>query len=165
MPYSFGFYKDEIAKHILNNVPRDAKILDVGAGSGTYGMMLNAFYHIDALEIFEDYIKEFKLHEIYQNIHIGDIKKFIFTQYDYLIIGDVLEHLSIPDAKYLLAKINHHKKKCIVAVPYQMKQGVVNNNIHEVHWQEDLTPEIMAFRYPSLKLLMGNQEYGYYINY
>jgi hypothetical protein len=30
--------------------------------------------------------------------------------------------------------------------------------------QPDLTPKIMTERYPQLKLLIGNDRYGYYIN-
>ena len=52
-----------------------------------------------------------------------------------------------------------------MAVPYLWEQGPEFNNPYEIHLQPDLTPEIMSERYPSLKLLFGNEGYGYYINY
>jgi hypothetical protein len=50
----------------------------------------------------------------------------------------------------------------MVAVPY-MEQGEWGGNIHETHYQPDLTPENMLERYPSLELL-SNEWYGYYIS-
>ena len=51
----------------------------------------------------------------------------------------------------------------IVAVPYQYEQGEEYGNVYEIHKQDDLTPEIVKKRYPMLKLLYGNDEYGYYV--
>jgi hypothetical protein len=39
------------------------------------------------------------------------------------------------------------------------------DNVHETHLQPDLTPEIFLERYPMMKLLVGDDKYGYYINY
>ena len=51
----------------------------------------------------------------------------------------------------------------IVAVPYELEQGIEEDNIYEIHKQPDLTPKIMEERYPMLKLLYKNDIYGYYI--
>ena len=51
----------------------------------------------------------------------------------------------------------------IVAVPYQYKQGIVDDNEYEIHKQDDLTNEIFLERYPFMRLLIGNDIYGYYI--
>jgi hypothetical protein len=53
----------------------------------------------------------------------------------------------------------------MIAVPYMYRQGEWEGNVYETHWQPDLTPEVMALRYPELKLLVGDAVYGYYINY
>ena len=166
MPYSYSLFKDQVRDHIVDNFPKHTKFLDVGAGSGTYGRMLKPHYEkVDALEIFPEYIKMFKLEEVYNKIHIGDILEFSFLEYDYIIMGDILEHLSIKDAKELIKKITHSGKKCLVAIPYTMEQGEVNGNIYETHLQPDLTHEVFLFRYPMMKELYRNHEYGYYINY
>ena len=54
-------------------------------------------------------------------------------------------------------------KEMIVAVPYELEQGIEEDNIYEIHKQADLTPENMKERYPMLKLLYKNELYGYYI--
>ena len=166
MPYSYGYFKLEVEYHIMRNIPRDAKIIDVGAGSGTYGLMLKPhFYHLDALEIFDSYIDEFKLKDIYKNVFNGDVLDFRFKGYDYAILGDIIEHLSVEDADSLLTMLLHRNIKCLVAVPYMMKQAEVNGNIYEEHKQDDLTHDLFIKRYPYMGVLYRNSEYGYYINY
>lgn len=166
MPYSYDYFKIEVGKHIIKTQPQSSKILDVGAGSGKYGAMLRMWFNnIDALEIFEPYIEQFNLKEIYNNVYNDNIIHFDIAEYDYIIMGDILEHLSIKDAKELIKKITHSGKKCLVAIPYTMEQGEVNGNIYETHLQPDLTHEVFLFRYPIMKELYRNHEYGYYINY
>jgi len=166
MPYSYGYFKLEVEYHIMSNIPRDAKIIDVGAGSGTYGLMLKKhFYNVDALEIYEDYINEFKLKDIYDNVFNVDVLDFRFKGYDYAIFGDIIEHLSVEDADTLLTMLLYRDIKCLVAVPYQMIQGKVNGNIYEEHKQDDLTHDLFLKRYPYMGLLYRNTEYGYYVNY
>lgn len=166
MPYSYDYFKLEVGRHLVKNLPPDTKILDAGAGSGKYGSMLRHWFnYIDALEIFEPYIEQFKLNEIYNNVYNDNIVSFDISIYDYIIMGDILEHLSVEDAHNLLTKIHLSNKKCLVAIPYTMEQGEVNGNIYETHLQPDLTHEVFLFRYPMMKLLYRNFEYGYYINY
>lgn len=166
MPYSYGEFKTEVRNHIVDNFGEYTKILDVGAGSGTYGKLLNAHYKkIDALEIFPEYIQKFNLKDIYTQVHIGNIMDFDIIPYDYIIMGDILEHLTFHDATDILWRINAFKKKVLVAVPYQFEQGEEFGNIYETHHQPDLTVALMYQRYPSLRLLYGDNRYGYFINY
>jgi len=100
----------------------------------------------------------------YDNVYLGSIVDFDISKYDCIILGDILEHINIKDAKKLVTKIHNLNKKCLVAVPYEMEQGEYEGNKYEEHLQPDLTPKIMTERYPQLKLLIGNERYGYYIN-
>lgn len=166
MPYSYDYFKIDVCKHIIKTQPQSSKILDAGAGSGKYGAMLRMWFNnIDALEIFEPYIEQFNLKEIYNNVYNDNIIHFDIAEYDYIIMGDILEHLSVEDAHNLITKIHLGGKKCLVAIPYTMEQGEVNGNIYETHLQPDLTHDVFLFRYPMLKELYRNHEYGYYINY
>lgn len=166
MPYSYSYFKEEVKQHLISNFDSDIKILDVGAGSGSYGLLLNSYFkNIDALEIFSDYIHQFNLNDIYENVYESDILDFDISKYDYLILGDIIEHLEFTDANLLLRYITNSNKKCIVAIPYLMQQGEVNGNVYEVHKQDDLTNDIFIERYPYMRLLYCNNEYGYYINY
>ena len=166
MPYSYTLYKEEVKNHFFKNVHPNVKILDVGPGCGTYSHLLKErFDNMDAIEIFEPYINQFDLRNKYNNVTIGDIRTFDFSGYDYIIIGDVLEHLSVADAKELISKIQNLDILCLVAVPYNYEQGTYMDNVHETHLQPDLTPEIFSERYPMFKLLIGDDKYGYYVNY
>jgi hypothetical protein len=48
----------------------------------------------------------FKLNEYYRNVFLGNIMTFDFSKYDYLIMGDIIEHLKIEDAQKLLFDIS-----------------------------------------------------------
>jgi len=166
MPYSYGYYKNEIKQHLLSSIGVHSKILDVGAGCGTYAILLSPEYqNIDAIEIFEDYVERFKLHDLYNHVYIADILDFNFDSYDYIILGDVLEHMSVADAQMILEKINQNEQKCLVAIPYMFEQGESNGNVFETHLQPDLTHEVFMQRYPCMRLLYRNEQYGYYCNY
>lgn len=166
MPYSYGYFKEDFKQHLFSNFNKNIQILDVGAGSGSYGLLLNNnFKNIDCIEIYEPYIDQFNLRNIYRSVILGDIKELNLFIYDYIILGDVLEHLSIEDSSSLLNKIYNNDIYCMVAIPFEMKQDEVGGNIYEKHHQDDLTNEIFLTRYPMMNLLFKNEHYGYYVNY
>lgn len=150
----------------MRNIPHYYKVLDVGAGSGKYGTMLKHYFGgIDAIEIYEPYIEKFDLHSIYTRIFCADVVDFDISEYDFLILGDIVEHLELKVAQNLLGYIHNANKKCLVAVPYQMEQGEVDGNVHETHLQPDLTPQNFIVRFPYMRELFANELYGYYTNY
>jgi cyclopropane fatty-acyl-phospholipid synthase-like methyltransferase len=164
MPYSYSKYKKEVQQLILQHIKPDSVILDVGAGSGSYADLLYPYYSIDGIEIFENYISMFYLETKYKNVIRGNILDYDFDVYDFLIMGDVLEHMTVEDAQWILKKIEENGQSVLVAVPYMFEQGEEYGNKHETHLQPDLTPELMAKRYPHLKLVYGDSNYGYYVN-
>jgi autotransporter strand-loop-strand O-heptosyltransferase len=164
MPYSFTYFKDEVKEWFLHNVPTSKRILDVGPGMGTYSDLLRSSgYRIDAIEIYEPYIDKYKLRKKYDNVYVGDITKFDISDYDFIILGDVLEHISTDLAVDLIRNITE-KKECLVAIPYEMEQGEHEGNIHETHHQPDLTHDVMFERYPELTCIYRNEHYGYYMH-
>ena len=166
MPYSYDYFKKEIRQHFKKNISTESRILDVGPGSGTYAKLLNPLgFQLDCVEVWEPYIQQFGLNDLYRKVILGNIMTTNFTNYDYLILGDILEHLSTNDAIKLLESINSQKIKCLIAVPYLYEQDSFEGNKFEIHLQPDLTPEIVLKRYKSLKLLYRNESYGYYTNY
>ena len=163
MPHSYNFYKEDIKEWIIKNVPRHKRILDVGPGVGTYSTMLRTHgYRMDAVEIFAPYIKKYDLINKYDNVFVDDICKFDFKDYDFIILGDVLEHLHKEDAIDLYKRMVEQRKEFLVAVPWMMEQGEHEGNIYETHHQPDLTPEVLKKRYPKLKRAFENEYYGYY---
>lgn len=161
---SYGYFKYEIREWIINNFDKNIKILDVGPGCGTYYNLLNdKFKNIDAVEIHEPNITDYKLKEKYKNVFNCNIVDFEYEHYDLIIFGDVLEHLTIEEAQKVLNYAFERCDELIVAVPYCYKQGPHPENKYEEHIQDDLTKENIKQRYPMLKLLYGNNSYGYYI--
>jgi phospholipid N-methyltransferase len=168
MPTSYNFYKDLIKDWILENISTDLKILDVGPGVGTYSDLIRTHgYKMDAVEIWQPYIDDYELNTKYDNVYNDNIlskdAEFI-EQYDFVIIGDVLEHLSVEDAQKLMRLLQLKNKKYLIAVPYSLEQGECEGNVYETHLQPDLTPELVLERYPELQFFCGNELYGYYIN-
>lgn len=162
MPYSYPHFKYEVKIHLEGTIQKGQRVLDVGPGSGTYARLCDRI-PMDAVEIHAPYLRRFNLGIFYQKVYLGDIRTFDVANYDYIILGDVLEHLTFQEARAVLDRIAD--KRFLVAVPYTLPQGEWEGNKYETHHQDDLTPEIMAERYPELRLLIGNSDYGYYVNY
>lgn len=164
MAYSYSYFKEDIADYLKSKFDKSAKILDVGAGSGTYYNYLGDYFKsMDAVEVFEPNIKEFDLENKYRKVFNVDIKDFEYEYYDIIIFGDILEHLNVEDAQKVLEYALDRCEELIVAVPYLYEQGICHDNVYEIHLQPDLTKEVMKERYPYLRLLYSNDEYGYYI--
>jgi autotransporter strand-loop-strand O-heptosyltransferase len=166
MPNSYSYFKPEIKQWFIDNVPLSTRILDVGPGQGTYSELLrNLGYRMDAVEVWAPYVDQFSLRNKYDNVYIENIVEFNWTDYDFIILGDVLEHLGKEDAKRLINAMHFHGKHFLVAIPYTMEQdGEEYGNTYETHLQPDLTPDVMKERYPGLVPLYTNDWYGYYVN-
>jgi 2-polyprenyl-3-methyl-5-hydroxy-6-metoxy-1,4-benzoquinol methylase len=149
--------KPAILKYILDNIPKDARILDVGFGSGVYGKLLRALYYqnIDAIDVYDKNIEEMGLDKIYDNIFIENILDFDFDYYDLIIMGDVLEHIELESAKKLLLRFIEDKRcnSLIVSIPYEYEQDELYGNNHEKHLQPEVTAEYMEEHYPYLKII------------
>ena len=156
MGRSTPFGKQETKQFLNKRHPGRATILDVGAGKGTYAMLLDSKYIMDAIEIFKPYIEKFKIHRLYRKVMEMDVRDYEFDQkYDIVIMGDVLEHLSFEDARKFINKAKQNCDTIIVQVPYLFRQGPANNNQAETHIQDDLTPELFAERYPEFDVLIS----------
>jgi hypothetical protein len=162
MPHSYPGGKLQVRDFLLQHVPVESTILDVGAGAGVYSDLLTPHgYTLDCVEIFEPNIAKFSLNTKYKSVFLGDARTFDVGAYDFVIFGDVLEHMEVSDAQKLIAA----SKKCLVAVPFEHKQGVHEGNVNEIHIQDDLTHALVLERYPTLKPLIGNDTYGYYVKW
>ena len=164
MSWSYSWGKDEVREYLKTKFLGNAKILDVGAGCGTYWNLLhNDFRLIDAVEVFKPNIDKFNLKKKYHRVYNMNVKDFKYGNYDVIIFGDIIEHLDVNEAQNVLKYAYTKCKEMIVAVPYELEQDEVDGNINEIHKQADLTPKIMKERYPYLKLLCNNEVYGYYV--
>jgi len=163
MATSLPYGKTEILAWIKANFKQNDTCLDVGAGSGTYAKLLDGYLEIDGCEIFWENVRRNELWKIYHELFVGDISRFQFFWYDLVIFGDVIEHMDVVKAQAVIEYAIPRCKDFIVAVPYLYPQGPVDGNEFERHIQDDLTPEVMAKRYPKLELLLdAGGNYAYY---
>ena len=154
------YFDEKILGYLKNNFKEDVKILDVGAGDGKWAHVLNPhFKNVDAVEVFQPYIKEHNLDEKYKNVFQLDIMDFEFEYYDVVIFGDTWEHLTKKQCEEWYNKNKNKIGELIIIVPFQYEQegtgefGLKIKNDYGKHQQVDLTVDVMLQRYPMLKIM------------
>lgn len=161
---SYPFFKEEVKEYLKSKFTENARVLDVGAGCGTYYNLLSDYFkEIDGVEVFKPNIENYELEKKYREVYNINIKDFKHSDYDVIIFGDVIEHLTVKEAQKVLKYAYNHCREMIVAVPYMCVQDEYGGNVYEIHKQDDLTEENMLERYPMLKLLYADDLYGYYV--
>lgn len=157
---SYNYGKEEVCEWIRKKFSIKSTILDVGACDSRWRKLLPEYENMDAVEVFSPYIKRLIG---YRNVQNVDIRDFRYEWYDLIIFGDVIEHLPVEDAKSVLKYAKERCKDMIISVPFKYKQGIVNGNVHEIHIQDDLTPELFDERYEGFETLCApNELYRYY---
>lgn len=177
MPGSYPKFKREVAAHVRAVIGSDMRVVDVGPGAGIWADLLG-HGRLDAIEVHAPYVDEYGLRQKYQRVIVEDVRRVdlmvsaggnlphaTVRAWNYVIMGDVLEHLHVADAQHIVREATRWSIKLLVAVPYLAPQEPTNGNEHERHIQADLTPAVMAERYPELRLLIGDDSYGYFVNY
>lgn len=139
---------------IRNNKPMS--ILDVGAGSGTYAKALRSNGYtrakIDAIEVWQPYIDEFKLDRFYQNVYTADIREWDSFKYDLVIFGDILEHMTKKEAIDVWDKVSKNAKFALIAIPIiHYHQDEINGNPYEKHVKDDWTHEEVLATFSGIK--------------
>lgn len=140
MPYSEPDNKEWIVKKLKEINPK--KMLDVGTGVGIYGDLARIFLpdtHVDGVEVFEPYFQMFGLTQKYNRMLQIDVRELPeFEDYDVIIFGDVLEHMTKEEAISLWEKASKHTKWAIITIPViHNEQGPVYGNPYETHVEED----------------------------
>lgn len=152
MPYSSSEGKDWIIERVLGALDGAParfhegdrlapRLLDVGAGSGTYAELLAAarprrlLPYMTAIEVHAPYVERFGLRHLYDEVVIGDAREIEFPQADVVVLGDVLEHMPLADAVAAWGKARRAASTAVLAslpvVPWP--QGECEGNPHEAH--------------------------------
>lgn len=160
---SYNFGKKETVQYLKKTFPARSTCLDVGPCNGKWFKLLGNHFIMDAVEAWKPYIVKYKLADKYRKLTHTSIVDHNEFDYDVILFGDILEHLTVEDAQKVVAKMYPRCRELVVAVPYKYKQGAMRGNPFEIHMQDDLTPEIFAKRYPGFIPLIENKKYAYYI--
>ncbi len=134
------FCRDWLIRMFMHDQVRT--ILDIGPGSGTYGMLVKQSYNeaqaiyrkynhaempnsiqmINAVEIFYPYVKRFGLEGIYDNIYCISVTEvqLIENTYDLIIFGDVLEHLEKEEAVKVWNNFKQISKFLYLSIPCKL---------------------------------------------
>lgn len=165
MPGSSPAFKREVAAHIRAQLG-NRRAVDLGAGMGWWADLIG-HKRLDAVEVFAPYVERYRLRDKYREVYIADVCGPSPADYgwEFAIMGDVLEHLTIPAAQEMIRRWTAQGCRMVVAVPFMSPQPASAENPAEEHLQPDLTSEVMAERYPELRPLALTPEYGYFINY
>jgi len=154
MPGSRINGKDKIKEFINQKVIYT--IVDVGPGEGTYAKLLGPSYKYIGIEIWEPYIKQFKLDEMYSEIIVADVTQLPdLPKGDCIIFGDVLEHIDKFYALNLLLKAEANYKHMIVSLPISEDGAIVPGKIHYGNKHE---AHISAWTWEQCKELFKNWE-------
>ena len=159
---SLNVGKRESVLWVKQHFQKGATCLDVGVCDGKWSDLLGDYLTMDGVEIYGPNIVKHKLETKYKHIFNADIRTFQYFEYDLIIFGDVLEHMSIEDAQKVLEYAKPRCKDFLIAVPYQWTNRSHYGNPWEIHIQDDLTPENVLERYPGIKPLFIYDRYGYY---
>lgn len=142
MPTSFEAGK-AFTRQIITNIKHD-RILDIGAGSGTYAKMFPDA-DLTGIEVWEPYINEYNLNDQYNTLILSDARVLNYGRlgrFDVAIAGDVLEHMTEKEAVDLLDRLREVADTVVVSIPLgHHPQGAWEGNEYETHVVDDWTDE------------------------
>ena len=138
MPFSSDYGKAHI-KRIVNRIkPKTA--LDIGCGVGTYAKL---FPHLEwtGVEIWKPYIEKYDLETLYPTLHNLDAREWDSDQhYDVAFLGDVLEHMTSAEARFLFEKMKKCSETVIISIPIgYLPQDEWEGNPYERHVTDNWT--------------------------
>ena len=171
MPKSDKEGKNEIAEwcRSLTNVH---KIVDIGAGSGTYSKMfkkLNLFQDATfiGIEAWAPYIEQYSLHKKYHQVINADVRTVNFAElapFDLVVMGDVLEHLSKEEAVSVVKEVAKHSRYAIISIPIiHYPQDEYEGNPFEVHVKDDWSHQEVLETFFNFEKTFEGERIGCYL--
>ncbi|MCX6763335.1 MAG: class I SAM-dependent methyltransferase [Candidatus Moranbacteria bacterium] len=135
----FPFYID-----LRNRLPRRGleklTVLNVGMGEGNSGLAqqlyLQKFKRLDIIDVHQPYLDAAKARTwATDDVHFifADLRNYLFSGYDLILIFDVLEHLKKEESLKILEKI---KCKLVIFIPLEEH---FRPNVYEVESQNHLS--------------------------
>jgi hypothetical protein len=130
-------------------------VLDCGAGAGIYLDLIRkeigSDVIVDAVEIWNPYIEQFDLYKRYNSLYNIDLREISNFNYDLVILGDVLEHMTESDALKVWDLVASQAKYAIISIPIiHYHQDAINGNPYEIHVEEDWNTEKVLQKFKNI---------------
>jgi len=147
MPFSDRRFDKKMEEFLIAHP--ESRYLDIGCGAGKYGKMIRSFNpdaHVIGIEADSEYIEKYKTREIYDelvNIRIEDFirqKENLSFTTDFVIMGDLLEHLYKSDGIDLINFLMYRCKYMLIVFPSKFVMFDYKGHPSESHnsvWNED----------------------------
>ena len=142
------------------------EVLDIGPGVGTYAKLLAGpeVSRLACIEIFEPYVHTYRLHQYYDDVVVGDARATPFPDTDIVILGDVAEHMTEPEAVALWQKACGAARIAVyLSIPIiHYPQGHIEGNSHEAHVVDDWNHERVLAAFEGIGEWWTGTEIGVY---
>ncbi len=164
VPISSPEGKDWTRRKITELAPES--LLDVGAGAGTYAKLLAQARpaRMTALEVFEPYVQQYGLRELYDEVLLGDARTTPLPEADVVVLGDVAEHMTVEEAQDLWRRAGEAAKRAVyLSIPIvHYPQGALEHNDHEVHVVDDWDHEKVLAAFDGIGEFFRGEVVGVY---
>lgn len=163
MPFSSESGKSVI-KWVVSKLPKTDRMLDIGAGCGTYAKMFPA-KHWTGVEVWEPYVEKYGLKNLYNDLIVKDATELEFDEhYDVAFAGDVLEHMSSDEAIKLVKKLKACADTVIISIPIgHYPQGPYEDNPYEIHIVDNWTHDAFVEAFGAPTFWRIDNEIGIYV--
>ena len=148
MPTSFLGNVEKIVGIVIGLSP--GAVLEIGPGHGKYGALLKDYTsaRVDAVEVFEPYVRDYKLKHKYDSVKVGNGMEADLSGYDLVLLVDVIEHWDKAPALEFLRRAVAAGTKVLVSTPRGFfPQGAVNGNEWETHLSGWNSPDLDGLRF------------------
>lgn len=154
MPGSAKEGRELMFGRMYDRAPRS--VLDIGAGSGTYGRLFrntDLDPYLIGVEVWGPYVNRFSLYDVYDHVIVHDIRTMpMWPRADIVVLGDVLEHMDERDAVQTWGLACRFARKAVyLSIPIvHSPQGAVHDNPFETHVVPDWTHEKVMDSFPGI---------------
>lgn len=148
------------------------RVLDIGCGMGTYATLLKIERQVlnDAewwgVEAWKQYITQFNLESLYDTVINEDARKLnwnSFPNFDLVIFGDVLEHMTKEESKELVIQALSKSKYVVISIPIVYSpQDEHEGNPFEVHVKPDWSHTEVLETFPNIVSSWEGKKIGVY---
>lgn len=146
-----------------------AMVVDIGPGAGTYSKLARDHTAATwkAIEAWAPYVTKYDLWGKYNHVVISDVRHVdlhsVAFAPDLVIIGDVLEHMDVGEAKSVITRLQAWTDHLLVCVPLaHHAQGASQGNWFEIHRDHWTHADMLTVLGPGVVDSIEGRILGYY---